>query len=122
MPDVESRLTDLEQQVQALTENQDAIIADAAKVPDSLALNFRILTRSIDAKFAAHDRKIDRLQEDVSGLKADVSGLKADVSGLKTDVRGLKTDVKDLKTDVSDLKTDVAAILKILGGQFRPKT
>jgi outer membrane murein-binding lipoprotein Lpp len=93
MPDTESRLTDLEQKVQALTDNQDAIVADAAKVPESLGLNFRLLNRNIDAKFAAQDRKIDRLQ----------------------------TDVADLKTDVGDLKTDVAAILRILGEQFKPK-
>jgi outer membrane murein-binding lipoprotein Lpp len=100
MPDVESRLTDLEQQVKALTDNQDAIMADAAKVPENIGVNFRVLNRNIDAKFAAHDRKFDRLQ---------------------TDVAGLKTDVTDLKTDVSDLKTDVAAILKILSEQFKPK-
>jgi outer membrane murein-binding lipoprotein Lpp len=93
MPDTESRLTDLEQKVQALTDNQDAIVADAAKVPESLGLNFRLLNRNIDAKFAAQDRKIDRLQTGVAGLK----------------------------TDVGDLKTDVAAILRILGGQFKPK-
>jgi outer membrane murein-binding lipoprotein Lpp len=107
MPDTESRLIDLEQKVQALTDNQDAIVADAAKVPESLGLNFRLLNRNIDAKFAAQDRKIDRLQTDVADLKIDVADL--------------KTDVADLKTDVGDLKTDVAAILRILGEQFKPK-
>jgi uncharacterized protein YceH (UPF0502 family) len=104
MPDVESRLTDLEQQVKALTDNQDAIMADAAKVPENLGVNFRILNRNIDAKFAAQDRKIGLVQAD-----------------LKADVADLKTDVADLKTDVADLKTDVAAILRILGEQFKPK-
>jgi phage shock protein A len=111
MPDIENRLTDLEHKVQALTDNQDAIMADAAKVPESLGLNFRILNRNIDAKFAAQDRKIDHVQAD----------LKADIAELKTDVSALKTDVSDLKTDVSDLKTDVAAILRILGEHFKPK-
>jgi outer membrane murein-binding lipoprotein Lpp len=100
MPDVESRLTDLEQQVKALTDNQDAIMADAAKVPENIGVNFRVLNRNIDAKFAAQDRKIDRLQ---------------------TDVAGLKTDVGHLKTDVADLKTDVSAILRILSEHFKPK-
>jgi outer membrane murein-binding lipoprotein Lpp len=65
------------------------------------------LNRSIDAKFAAQDRKIDRLQTDVASLKAGVADL--------------TTDVGDLKIDVGDLKTDVAAILRILGEQFKPK-
>lgn len=107
MPDVESRLTNLEQQVQALTENQDAIIADAAKVPESIGLNFRLLNRNIDAKFAAQDRKISALDHKVDGLAVDVADLKIDVS--------------NLTVDVSDLKTDVAAILRILGEQFKPK-
>jgi hypothetical protein len=47
MPDTESRLTDLEQKVPALTDNQDAIVAIAAKVPESLGLNFRLLNRNI---------------------------------------------------------------------------
>lgn len=100
MPDIESRLTDLEQKVQVLTENQDGIMADAAKVPESLGLNFRILNRNIDAKFAAQDRKISALDHKVDGLAVDVA---------------------DLKLDVGDLKTDVAAILRILGEQFKPK-
>jgi hypothetical protein len=29
--------------------------------------------------------------------------------------------VADLKSDIGDLKTDVAAILRILGEQFKPK-
>ena len=107
MPDVEQRLTDLEAKVLALTENQEAIIADAVKMPESLVLNFRILARNIEAKFAVQDRKIDRIQTDVADLKSHVSDLTADVS--------------DLKTDFSDLKTDVAAILRILGEQFKPK-
>jgi predicted RNase H-like nuclease (RuvC/YqgF family) len=104
MPDVESRLTDLEQKVQALTDNQDAIMADAAKVPENLGLTFRILNRNIDAKFAAQDRKMD--------AKFEAQDRKID---------RLQTDVADLKTDVSDLKTDVATILRILGEQFKPK-
>jgi predicted RNase H-like nuclease (RuvC/YqgF family) len=112
MPDTESRLTDLEQKVQALTDNQDAIVADAAKVPESLGLNFRLLNRNIDAKFAAQDRKIE--------AKFEVQDRKIDALNKK--VEGLAVDVSDLKTDMSDLKTDVAAILKILGEQFKPKT
>jgi hypothetical protein len=100
MPDVESRLTDLEHKVQGLTENQDGMMADAAKVPESLGLNFRILNRNIDAKFAAQDRKIGALDHKVDGLAIDVA---------------------ELRLDVADLKTDVAAILRILGEQFKPK-
>jgi hypothetical protein len=100
MPNVESRLSDLEQQVKALTENQDGIMADAAKVPESIGLNFRLLNRNLDAKFAAQDRKIGALDHKVDGLSIDVA---------------------ELKLDVGDLKTDVAAILRILGEQFKPK-
>jgi archaellum component FlaC len=107
MPDVESRLTDLEQQVKALTDNQADIIADAAKVPETIGVNFRVLNRNIEARFTAQDRKIDRLHTDIGGVKADIADL--------------KTDVADLKTDVADLKTDVSAILRILGEQFKPK-
>jgi outer membrane murein-binding lipoprotein Lpp len=107
IPDIENRLTDLEAKVQALAENQEAIMADAAKLPESLALNFRLLSRNLEAKFTAQDREIEALDRKVDGLAADVNHL--------------KTDVDHLKTDVGDLKTDVAAILKILGEQFKPQ-
>jgi outer membrane murein-binding lipoprotein Lpp len=107
MPDIENRLTDLEAKVQALAENQEAMMADAAKLRESLALNFRLLSRNLEAKFTAQDRKIEALDRKVDRLA--------------TDVDHLKTDVGDLKTDVGSLKTDVAAILKILGEQFKPQ-
>jgi outer membrane murein-binding lipoprotein Lpp len=105
MPDIENRVTDLEAKVQALAENQEANMADAAKMPESLALNFRLLSRNLEAKFTAQDRKIEVLDRKVDRLS--------------TDVAHLKTDVGDLKTDVGSLKTDVAAILNILGEQFK---
>jgi uncharacterized coiled-coil protein SlyX len=123
MPDVESRLADLELKVQELTENQEAIIADAAMVPDSLALNMRILTRHIDTKFAAQDRKIDaRFAEQDRRIDSKFAAQDRKIDQLQSDVSHLKTDVSHLKTDVSHLTTDVAAILKILGEQFKPKT
>jgi hypothetical protein len=104
MPDIESRLTELEQKVQALTENQEAMAIDHAKIPESLGLNFRLLTRSIDAKFEAQDRRID----------AKFAAQDRKISALDHKVDGLAV-------DVADLKTDVAAILRILGEQFKPK-
>ena len=94
MPDIESRLAALEMKVEALTNSQDAIIADAAKVPESLALNFRLLSRNLDAKLAVQDRKIDALASGVGELKADMG----------------------------HVKRDIGAILGILGEQFKPKS
>jgi hypothetical protein len=50
IPDIERRLRDLEAKVQALAENQEAMMADAAKLPETLALNFRMLSRNLSKR------------------------------------------------------------------------
>ena len=109
MPDFDDRLTDLEQKVQALTENQEAIVVDVARLPESLVLNFRILARNLDAKFAAQDRRIDaKFAEQDRKIDARFA------------IQDRKIDA--LAADVGDIKTDLTAVLRILGEHFKPKS
>ncbi len=55
------------------------------------------------------------------GAGSEIEALDKKGDRLSTDVDHLKTDVGDFKTGVGSLKTDVAAILKILGEQFKPQ-
>jgi hypothetical protein len=96
MPSVEERLSTLEEQLVLLRESQEAINLDVAKMPESLALNFRVLSRAVTSRFDAQDRKLASMDAKLAAMDAKF----------------------DAKTDA--LAADVSAILKILGEHFGP--
>lgn len=53
------------------------------------------------------EKKVDRIDQSVTGLKKNVTVLKKDVTILKKDVTILKKDVKDLKKGQKQLQKDV---------------
>lgn len=59
---------------------------------------------------ALMDKKLQPIQEDLTGIKEDITGLKTDVSVFKTDVAELKTDVTGLKTSVAILQENVTTL------------
>ena len=119
MPDIEERLTAVEEEVARLrdfvAERDEAIKADLANIPDLIKLEFRLQDQKNDRRFAAVDRRFD-------AMEADIAELKTDIAELKTDVSELKKDVSELKRDVSELKNDMGSVLKILNDQFGPKS
>ncbi|MDW8396197.1 MAG: hypothetical protein RMM31_08140, partial [Anaerolineae bacterium] len=56
------------------------------------------------------NKRLYRVEQDVTVLKADVAELKQDVTVLKADVAELKQDVAGLKQEVGGLKTEFASL------------
>ena len=60
---------------------------------DSLERAIEDLARVVREFAEATDRRLSRLEEDVSGLKSDMAEVKADVSGLKSDMVEVKAGI-----------------------------
>jgi predicted RNase H-like nuclease (RuvC/YqgF family) len=110
MPDYETRLTAVEEEVARLRdlveERAEAAAEDYSNIADMIRMEFKMQDRRIEQRFQKQDRRMDRME--------------ADISELKTDVAGLKTDVAGLKADVASLTSDMSAVLKILTTKLGP--
>ena len=77
---------------------------------DSLEKAIEDLARVVREIAEATDRRLSRLEEDVTELKADVAELKSDMVEVKADVSGLKSDMVEVKADVAELKSDMVEV------------
>ncbi len=76
----------------------------------ALPEKFAELVTAFHAFAAAVERRLTKLEEDVSTLKEDVRVLKQDMTEVKEDVRVLKQDMTEVKEDVRVLKQDMTEV------------
>jgi uncharacterized protein (UPF0335 family) len=79
----------------------EAHVLENAGQFDAVAAGLADMQTFAVAQFRDTQRRLDRLEADVSELKADVAELKADVAGLKADVRSLRVELDALRSDMN---------------------
>jgi hypothetical protein len=98
------RVAKLEERLDEMAATQYEQHIDVAKLPEAMVVNFRILTRGVNARLGKMDARIDGIDKRLDGVDRRLDALDA------------KFEAKfEILTD------DVGAILRLLGGKPKPR-